>query len=71
MLTVGLLYIAFIMFMYMACISNLYNMKGCHYIETCLHPWDEAYITVVNTGIDVFFNLIYKTFIEYFSIDIF
>jgi hypothetical protein len=31
---------------------------------------DESYLIVVNDGLDVFLNLVYKNFIEYFCIDI-
>ena len=35
-----------------------------------LHPWDEAYLIVVNDNFDVFLDLVGKNFIEYFCIDI-
>jgi hypothetical protein len=40
------------------------------YIERSLHPWDGAYLIVVNNGFDVFLDSVCKNFIEYFYIDI-
>ena len=39
------------------------------YIEPSLHPWDEAYLIVVNDHFDVFLDLVGKDFIEYFCIN--
>lgn len=38
------------------------------YIEAILHPWDKAYLIMVNNSFDVFLD--YKNFIQYFCIDI-
>jgi hypothetical protein len=32
-----------------------------------LHPWDEAYLIMVNNYFDVFFDSVGKNFIEYFA----
>ena len=40
------------------------------YIETSLHPWDEAYLLMVNDCFDVFLDLVDKNFIEYFFLGI-
>jgi hypothetical protein len=40
------------------------------YIKPTSHPWDEAYLIMVNDGFDVFLDLFWKNFIEYFYIDI-
>jgi hypothetical protein len=40
------------------------------YVKPTLHLWDEAYLIVVNDSFNVFLDLVYKNFIEYFSIDI-
>jgi hypothetical protein len=40
------------------------------YIDPSLHPWDKAYMTVVNDGSDEFLDSVYKNFIEYFCINI-
>jgi hypothetical protein len=40
------------------------------YIEPTLHPWDEAYLLMVNDGFDVFLDLVSQKFIEYFCIGI-
>ena len=45
-------------------------VNGFSYIEPTLHPWDEAYLILVNGGFDVFLDSVFKNFIEYFSIDI-
>jgi hypothetical protein len=44
---------------------------GFPYIEPVLHPWDEAYLIIVNDGFDVFLDSICKNFIEYFCIYIY
>ena len=43
---------------------------GFLYIKPSLHPWDEAYLIVVNDHFDVFLNSVGKNFIEYFCINI-
>ena len=45
-------------------------IDGFSYIEPSLHPWDEAYLIMVNGGFDVFLDLVCENFIEYFFIDI-
>ena len=45
-------------------------IDGLLYIESSLHPWDEAYLIVVNDSFYVFLDLVGKNFIEYFCIDI-
>ena len=39
------------------------------YIKQTLHPWDEAYLIVLNDGFDVFLDSACKNF-EYFCLDI-
>ena len=40
------------------------------YIElTKGHHWDQAYLIVVNDGVDVFLDSVCKNFIEYFWIE--
>ena len=34
------------------------------YVETVLHPWDEAYLIVMDKLFDVLLQLIYQYFIE-------
>jgi hypothetical protein len=36
------------------------------YIEPSLHPWDEAYLIVVNDHFDIFFNSACENVNEYF-----
>ena len=45
-------------------------INGFSYIKPTLHPWDEAYLIVVNDGFDRFLDSVCKNFIEYFCIDI-
>ena len=45
-------------------------VNGFSYIKPTLHPWDEAYLIMVNDGFDMFLHSACKNFIEYFSIDI-
>ena len=40
------------------------------YIELSLHPWDEAYLIMMNDHFDVFLDLVGKNFIEYFCINV-
>ena len=41
------------------------------YIEQTLHPWDdEAYLIMMNSGFDIFLDLVWENFIKYFSVDI-
>ena len=45
-------------------------IDGFPYIESSLHPWDEAYLIMVNDNFDVFLDLIGMNLIEYFCISI-
>jgi hypothetical protein len=45
-------------------------VNGFLYIKPSLHPWDEAYLIMVNDGFDVFLDSVCKNFIEYFCINI-
>jgi hypothetical protein len=40
------------------------------YIEPPLHPWDKAYLIMVDDVFDVFFDLVCKYFIECFCINV-
>jgi hypothetical protein len=40
-------------------------VHGFPYIEPFLHPWDEAYLIMVNDHFDVFLDLGCENFIEY------
>ena len=44
-------------------------IDGSPYIEPSLHPWDEAYMIMVNDRFDVFLDLVWENFIEYFCIN--
>jgi hypothetical protein len=44
-------------------------IDGFLYIEPSLHPWDEAYLIMVNDHFDVFLDLVCKNF-EYFCINV-
>jgi hypothetical protein len=45
-------------------------IDGFPYIKPSLHPWDEAYLIMVDDFFDVFLDSVYENFIEYFCIDI-
>ena len=45
-------------------------VDGFLYINPSLHPWDEAYLIMMDDLIDVFLELVCENFIEYFCIDI-
>ena len=51
-------------------VSIVDYINGFLYIEPTLHPWDEAYLLMVNDGFDVFLDLVSQKFIEYFCIGI-
>jgi hypothetical protein len=40
------------------------------FIEPFLHPWDEAYLIMMDDHFDVFLDSVCKNFIEYFCINI-
>jgi hypothetical protein len=40
------------------------------YIKPSLHPWDEAYLIMMDDHFDVFFDSVCENFIEYFCIDV-
>jgi hypothetical protein len=46
------------------------DIDGFPYTEATLHPWDEAYLIVVNDHFDEFFDSVCENFIEYFCINI-
>jgi hypothetical protein len=43
---------------------------GFLYIEPSLHPWDEAYLIMMDDRFDVFLDSVFENCIEYFCIDI-
>ena len=43
---------------------------GFPYIKPSLHPWDEAYLVMMDNRFDVFLDLVREDFIENFCIDI-
>jgi hypothetical protein len=49
-------------------------MVGCTdgflYIEPHLHPWNEAFLIMVDNVFDVFLDLIFECFIEYFCTNV-
>jgi hypothetical protein len=44
-------------------------VDGFPYIERSLHPWDEAYLIMMDKCFDVFLDWVCENFIEYFCID--
>jgi len=59
-----------VIFLSLELVYKLDYVNGFLYIEPTLHPWDEAYLIMVNDGFDLFLHLICKNFIEYFCINI-
>ena len=41
-------------------------VDGFQYIVPSLHPWDEAYLVMMDDCSDVFLDSVYENFIEYF-----
>jgi hypothetical protein len=46
------------------------SVEGFLYIEPSLHPWDAAYLIMIDDHFNVFLDSVFETFIEYFCIDI-
>jgi hypothetical protein len=40
------------------------------YFEPSLHPWDEAYLIIVNSVFHVFLDVVWEYIIEYFCINV-
>ena len=40
------------------------------YIKPSLHPWDVAFLVLMDDRFDVFLDLVFEDFIEYFFINI-
>lgn len=45
-------------------------IDGFPYIEPSLHPWNEAYLIMMDDCFDVFLDLICENFIKYFCVNI-
>jgi hypothetical protein len=45
-------------------------VNGFSHIKPALHLWDEAYLIVVDDGLDMFLDLVCKNSVEYFCINI-
>ena len=45
-------------------------VDGFPYIKPSLHPWDEAYLIMMDDCFDVFLDLVLENFFEYSCIDI-
>ena len=48
----------------------VYYVDGFPYSKPLLHPWNEAYLIIMDDHFDVFLDSVCKDFIEYFCIDI-
>jgi hypothetical protein len=53
-----------------ASVNVLYYIYRFVYVELHLHPWDEAYLVVVNDLSDVLLDLVCHYFVEDFCIDV-
>ena len=40
------------------------NVNGFSYIEPSLHPWNEAYLIMMDDHFDVFLDSVWENFIE-------
>jgi hypothetical protein len=45
-------------------------VDGFPYIKLSLHPWDEAFLVMMDDRFDVFLDSVCEDFTEYFHIDI-
>jgi hypothetical protein len=45
-------------------------VDGFLYIKPSLHPWDEAYMIMMDDSFDVFWGSVQDNFIQYFCMDI-
>ena len=45
-------------------------IDGFLYVEPLLHPWDEAYLIMMDYHFDMFLDSVCENFIEYFCVDI-
>jgi hypothetical protein len=45
-------------------------VDGFPYIKSSLHPWDEAYLIVMDDHFDMLLDLVWENFFEYFCINI-
>ncbi|ERE71913.1 hypothetical protein H671_6g15331 [Cricetulus griseus] len=45
-------------------------IDGFSYVEPSLHPWDEAYLIMVDDFSDMFLDSVRQYFIQYFSINV-
>ena len=45
-------------------------IDGFPYIKPSLHPWDEAYLIMMDDHFDVLLDSVWEDFIEYVCIDI-
>jgi hypothetical protein len=48
----------------------VYYVDAFSYIEPFLHPWDEAYLIMMDYPFNVFLDSVCENFIEYICIDI-
>ena len=45
-------------------------VDGFLYIEPLVHPWDEAYLIMIDDVFDVFLDLVLEYFSDYFGINV-
>ena len=57
----------FFVFDFVYVVDYIYRLE---YVELVLHPWDEAYLIVMNKLFDVLLQSICQYFIEDFCIDV-
>ena len=59
------------MFFFFEFVYGVDYIDGFPYIESSLHPWDEAYFMVVNYCFDAFLDSVCQKFVECFCIDVY
>ena len=59
-----------IKFFFFEFVYSVDYVDGVPYVEPSLHPWDQAYLIMMDDSFDVFLDSVCKNFIEYLCIDI-
>jgi hypothetical protein len=54
-------------FFFFEFVYTLDYVDGFSYTEHSLHPWDEAYLIMMDNWFAVFLDMLYKNFIKYFA----
>jgi hypothetical protein len=60
----------FFVFVFSETIYIVDYIDGFPYIEQSLHPWDEAYLIIIDDPFNVFLDSVGENYIEHFCINI-